>query len=41
VNAQEKVAKAAVAPVTKEEVGQATWMLLRTIATQVLDLLPL
>ncbi|KAF2937894.1 hypothetical protein DAI22_03g081300 [Oryza sativa Japonica Group] len=29
------------APLTKEEVGRATWMLLHTIAAQVLDLLPL
>jgi len=37
---QEKVAKAG-GTSDKEEVGRATWMLLRTIATQVLDLLPL
>ncbi|OEL32899.1 hypothetical protein BAE44_0006085 [Dichanthelium oligosanthes] len=36
---EEKDAKAA--PLTKEEVGRATWMLLHTIAAQVLDLLPL
>jgi hypothetical protein len=37
VNAQEKDAK--VAPLTqKEEVGRATWMLLHTIAAQVLHL---
>jgi len=35
VNAQEKDAKAA--PLTKEEVGRATWMLLHTIAAQFPD----
>jgi len=40
VNAQEKVAKAG-GTSDKEEVGRATWMLLRTIVAQVLDLLPL
>jgi mitochondrial FAD-linked sulfhydryl oxidase len=39
VNAQEKEKDAKEAPLTKEEVGRATWMLLHTIAAQVLDLL--
>jgi hypothetical protein len=38
VNAQ-KDKDAKEAPLTKEEVGRATWMLLHTIAAQVLDLL--
>jgi mitochondrial FAD-linked sulfhydryl oxidase len=37
VNAQEKK-DAKEAPLTKEEVGRATWMLLHTIAAQVLEL---
>lgn len=37
VNAQEKEVK----PLTKEELGKATWTLLHTIAAQVFDIMPI